>query len=1819
MSLQESTSTTGKGPPAPWYLQLRGLHLDIIGDFAGTELFVVDGDALFWGILAAVERNDPGSSPQLLHCVYAVESFLQKLVNAKANFELAFFKDREMQTCISPRLDETKKIQCRRLLRAIVIDHLERNSKVVVNVFDSVYGQDWARYVDTKKPYFIMTDDGTAVVETGASDVELGILDARRNAMLECMWMFLHQGLTVALLSEDLFRDAKVVGFVFHTTSTITASGELKSHHDGFLTAAQKLNAAVPVEAPPADGAKDTPLAITALGDMIKSLDGVQKDLAKIFLLHLHSLSKLPLEVRARPTVSLPVLPAYDATFDNFMTRFYAAAANRAPNASKDEDCIDMMDERLFKSMLCDIMVALYQKKDAKEFVGALPGITEAEQSWSELAPGTPFWEVQQLAKAVDGESVQACETLATTRTEPTHILPLLPYEQPHVLAYLPELPTLSSDQDSGITDNFDPQNIPNYETSHWHVSKPLAPVKKPAATTVAKPFAGRPVNPKKIAGRARKAEQRQAGFIQKYASSLTGAHGRIMKPKTVVVQPKGHQQSASRAQSAATASVADGETPAHGKGKGKAGGGGGKKGASASKADVIRASNAARLLQAEHEAARKRWAIVRDKIEKIGYVGPQIAELERIISEEKSSAANALTEERNLFLVMILLQKWAPFCMESQEMEATADKKEEGMPVLVQIFQLCQSIIKSPVATKATVEEARRVLKTLGLDSPEEEGDKASSSRAVSAKSSKKDKDKDKSSSKKSSKKEKEEATPEAAPEDVPLSFKFKYPRHPSNISWLRCPHTLTTFQLLYCGPHMDRTMGSAPDPRVDFQPDAWQREVLDTIDQDESVFVVAPTSAGKTFIAFYAIEKVLRESDDGIVVYVAPTKALVNQIAAEISARFSKSYKHAGVTVWAVHTRDYRIHEPLKCQVLITVPHILQILMLQPDVSADWTPRLKRIIFDEIHSISSMEGGLIWEQNLVLAPCPIVALSATVGNPDEFGQWLKDVQAAKGHRLEIIRHAHRYSDLRKFIYVPVTYKKFVSLDEKLGDKSTALTHLHPAAALALGATSIPDDLYLEPFECVQLYEAMFFEQDGQAAVLPKSLEPEKYFSARGVIKKSDVIAYQSELKACLQTWMDLPDARTTGPFRRVLDRLTGELRSSMTTSVNKWMAEHSGHQPTGIEYALENVMALCLDLHQQKKLPAILFNYDRGHVEAIAMRILEELEAAEEAFKTSSSSWAYKIKQWEAWKVAEVARRAAAAKTARAAAKDDDNDGGGDDGDSGWEATFDPTAPLPQFSFAGLKTHMSNDEIAHEIESLEKWGKVSPKLCAALRRGVGVHHAGMNLRYRQVVERWFRAGLLRVVVATGTLALGINMPATTSVFTEDSVFLTALEFRQAAGRAGRRGFDLLGHVVFFGLPLDKVYRLLASRLPDLRGHFPLSTTLVLRLHQLLVDPKSAPVAKDMVTGLLSLGNMAVGNTAAKTEVLHHLRFSIEYLRRAGLLGVDGQPTNLAGLVSHLYWTEPMNLCFAVLMNSGVLREIANGPDAKITMLTTLAHLFGRRKRPAATMAFKADLLKRSPSKVFLEPLPPRVVKVLEEHNALVFQVMESYVHHYVKTLPYEDVAQLPFSGRTFPKSKASADASSPLLSNLASTSLPYTARSPFVALSGLDDTFASVQDMARTLRSGFTLQSTVVPSVSELLDSTTVLDAYVVDFYRHGQFKALDAGNGILPGDVWQLINDFMLVLAALRTSLEVLLTAYAKTRRQLDQIEEAEADELNGDEQEEEDEDEEEELEGTPRWSPPIKLKAKVRDDRLWDVYVLLCEIQKEYGEKLDVMNA
>ena len=89
-------------------------------------------------------------------------------------------------------------------------------------------------------------------------------------------------------------------------------------------------------------------------------------------------------------------------------------------------------------------------------------------------------------------------------------------------------------------------------------------------------------------------------------------------------------------------------------------------------------------------------------------------------------------------------------------------------------------------------------------------------------------------------------------------------------------------------------------------------------------------------------------------------------------------------------------------------------------------------------------------------------------------------------------------------------------------------------------------------------------------------------------------------------------------------------------------------------------------------------------------------------------------------------------------------------------------------------------------------------------LHHGVGVHHAGMLPRYRRLVERLAQEGKLHIICGTDTLGVGVNVPIRTVFFTklckydgEKTKVLTVRDFKQIAGRAGRRGYDTLGSVV--------------------------------------------------------------------------------------------------------------------------------------------------------------------------------------------------------------------------------------------------------------------------------------------------------------------------------------------------------------------------------------------------------------------------------------
>ena len=401
------------------------------------------------------------------------------------------------------------------------------------------------------------------------------------------------------------------------------------------------------------------------------------------------------------------------------------------------------------------------------------------------------------------------------------------------------------------------------------------------------------------------------------------------------------------------------------------------------------------------------------------------------------------------------------------------------------------------------------------------------------------------------------------------------------------------------------------------------------------------------------------------------------------------------------------------------------------------------------------------------------------------------------------------------------------------------------------------------------------------------------------------------------------------------------------------------------------------------------------------------------------------------------------------------------------------------------------------------------------------------------------FRKGFLTIVVATGTLALGINMPCKTVVFTKESVFLNALNYRQASGRSGRRGFDLLGNVVFHGFDPIRAFELVSSALPDLRGQFPISTTLVLRLFTLLHGTGQSGYSKRIVDSLLSQARLYLGGPTGSMAIKHHVRFSIEYLRRQHLLSADGAPLGFSGLVGHLYFTENAVFAFHALLKAGYFHRVCaslhrNREGVLVKLMLVLCHIFCRIPCPAKKDVGWLERVHSSPSVVMLPQLPQKARNVLEEHNRKVLGIFTTYVRTFVdQHLSNQPDEKLPFTGCEVGSKISEKDLGS-TLSAISGVVTPPKIRSPFSALSGFTDTFGSIHELCSTVRHGVFLEETAVPYVTVEDPNGAPWNAYAFDFFRHGDLRALVRDNGIHAGDVWFRLKDFSLVLRAIETSL-------------------------------------------------------------------------------------
>nr|XP_034300424.1 helicase SKI2W [Crassostrea gigas]XP_034300425.1 helicase SKI2W [Crassostrea gigas] len=191
------------------------------------------------------------------------------------------------------------------------------------------------------------------------------------------------------------------------------------------------------------------------------------------------------------------------------------------------------------------------------------------------------------------------------------------------------------------------------------------------------------------------------------------------------------------------------------------------------------------------------------------------------------------------------------------------------------------------------------------------------------------------------------------------------------------------------------------------EFELDVFQKQAILHLENHESVFVAAHTSAGKTVVAEYAIALSMKHMTR--TVYTSPIKALSNQKYRE----FKQTFGEVGLI-----TGDVQINQTASCLIMTT--EILRSMLYNgSDVIRD----LEWVVFDEVHYINDAERGVVWEEVLIMLPqhVHIILLSATVPNTLEFADW---IGRTKKKKIFVISTLKRPVPLEHHLYTGTTGK---------------------------------------------------------------------------------------------------------------------------------------------------------------------------------------------------------------------------------------------------------------------------------------------------------------------------------------------------------------------------------------------------------------------------------------------------------------------------------------------------------------------------------------------------------------------------------------------------------------------------------------------------------------------------------------------------------------------------------------------------------------------------------------------------------------------------
>ncbi|EGE78656.1 hypothetical protein RJZ56_000746 [Blastomyces dermatitidis] len=501
-------------------------------------------------------------------------------------------------------------------------------------------------------------------------------------------------------------------------------------------------------------------------------------------------------------------------------------------------------------------------------------------------------------------------------------------------------------------------------------------------------------------------------------------------------------------------------------------------------------------------------------------------------------------------------------------------------------------------------------------------------------------------------------------------------------------------------------------------FELDTFQKEAVYHLENGDSVFVAAHTSAGKTVVAEYAIALAAKHMTKAI--YTSPIKALSNQKFRD----FRTTFEDVGIL-----TGDVQINPEASCLIMTT--EILRSMLYR---GADLIRDVEFVIFDEVHYVNDLERGVVWEEVIIMLPehVTLILLSATVPNTYEFASW---VGRTKKKDIYVISTPKRPVPLEHYLWADKSMHKIVDSNKNFIEKGWKKA----------------DDILSgrDKLRAQKAAEAQSNTNNrGGHGDRGRGGQPQRG-NQRGGAQRGGT----QQRGSAQQRGRGQPVSRGTGNIARTG---RGGGRTTVAQDRNIWVH-------------------LVQHLRKENLLPACIFVFSKRRCEENADSL------SNQDFCTASEKSTIHM--------------------------------------------------IIEKSLARLKTEDRGLPQIRRVREL-------------LSRGIGVHHGGLLPIIKEIVEILFAKTLVKVLFATETFAMGLNLPTRTVVFSgfrkhDGRSFRDLLpgEYTQMAGRAGRRGLDTVGSVIIVASgkdeapPAGTLRRMILGDPTKLRSQFRLTYNMILNL----------------------------------------------------------------------------------------------------------------------------------------------------------------------------------------------------------------------------------------------------------------------------------------------------------------------------------------------------------------------------------------------------